>query len=218
MSIEQQNQYLDYLIDIGFQEINILSVLSFENKNDRKAHTGSFLPKAEIKDDNFMIDERNFFDYPIKSDQITYDNIRKIANGCSLNYLYFKEHYKLILMDLRKQALDAYPKAMQQTGFAENLEQDGNTQMSFIIVEAKKNILYFSKRAVEELVNGTEVTLSFILSLNLSSNVVGDSNDGTSFPHKYLLTITQVSSIRKAFTNSSSANKKSSKPPKMVHL
>ena len=62
MSIEQQNQDLDYLIDLGFQEINILSVLSFENKNDRKAHTGSFLPNVEIKDDNFMIDERNFFD------------------------------------------------------------------------------------------------------------------------------------------------------------
>ena len=145
VSIERQNQYLDYLIDLGFQEINILSVLSFENKNDRKTHTGSFLPKAEIKDDNFMIDERNFFDYPIKSDQITYDNIRKIANGCSLNYLYFKEHYKLILMDLSKQALDAYPKAMQQTGFAENLEQDGNTQMSFIIVEAKKIFYVFRK-------------------------------------------------------------------------
>ena len=53
---------------------------------------------------------------------------------------------------------------MQQIDFAENLEQDGNTQMSFIIVEAKKNILYFSKRAVEELLNGTEVTfLSFYL-------------------------------------------------------
>ena len=48
-------------------------------------------------------------------------------------------------MDLSKQALDAYPKAMQQTGFAENLEQDGNTQMSFIIVEAKKTFYVFRK-------------------------------------------------------------------------
>lgn len=46
--------------------------------------------------------------------------------------------------------------------------------------------------------------------------MVGYSNDETSFTHKYLLTITQVSSIPKAFTNSSLANKKSSKPPKTV--
>ena len=48
--------------------------------------------------------------------------------------------------------------------------------------------------------NGTEVTL------NLSSNVVGDSNDKTNFPHKLILTNTQVSRIRKAFANGSSDN------------
>ena len=53
--------------------------------------------------------------------------------------------------------------------------------------------------------NGTEVTL------NLSSNVVGDSNDENNFPHKFLLTNIQVSKIRKAFANGSSANIKLSK-------
>ena len=33
----------------------------------------------EIKDYNVMIDERNFFDQPIKSDLKTYDEIRKVA-------------------------------------------------------------------------------------------------------------------------------------------
>ena len=43
--------------------------------------------------------------------------------------------------------------------------------------------------------------------LNLSSNVVGNSNDWNSnFPHKLLLTDTQVSKLRKAFANNSSAN------------
>ena len=41
--------------------------------------------------------------------------------------------------------------------------------------------------------NGTEVTL------NLSSNIVGDSNDENNFPHKLLLTNTQVSKLCKAF-------------------
>ena len=50
--------------------------------------------------------------------------------------------------------------------------------------------------------NSTNVTL------NPSSNVVGDSNDETNFPHKLLSTNTQISKIRKAFANGSSANKK----------
>ena len=46
---------------------------------------------------------------------------------------------------------------------------------------------------------GTEVTL------NLLSNLIGSSNDEINFPHKLLLTNTQVSNIRKAFANSLSA-------------
>ena len=53
--------------------------------------------------------------------------------------------------------------------------------------------------------NGTEVIL------NLSSNMIGSSNDETDFPHKLLLTNIQVSKIHKAFTNGSSANIKFSK-------
>ena len=53
--------------------------------------------------------------------------------------------------------------------------------------------------------NGTEVTLK------LSSNVFGDSNDENNLPHKILLTSTQVSRLRKAFTNGSSVNIKLSK-------
>ena len=42
--------------------------------------------------------------------------------------------------------------------------------------------------------------------MNLSSNVIGDSNDETDFPHKLLLSNTQDSRIRKAFVNDLSAN------------
>ena len=59
-----------------------------------------------------------------------------------------------------------------------------------------------------------------VLKLNLSSRVVGDSNNYANFPHKLLLTNTQVSRIRKAFENGSSANIEFSKTQlsKMVHL
>ena len=56
-----------------------------------------------------------------------------------------------------------------------------------------------------ELKNATEVTLK------LSLKVVGDSNDENNFLHKLLSTNTQVSKLRKASANNSSANLKLSK-------
>ena len=47
--------------------------------------------------------------------------------------------------------------------------------------------------------NGTKVTL------NLSSNIICDSNDENNFQHKLLLANTQVSKLRKAYVNNSSA-------------
>ena len=47
--------------------------------------------------------------------------------------------------------------------------------------------------------------------LKISSNIVGDSNDQNNFMHKLLFTNTQVSRLRKAFANGSSANIKLSK-------
>ena len=61
------------------------------------------------------------------------------------------------------------------------------------------------RKSKSEIKNSAEVTL------NLSSNVVDDSNDKNNFPHKLLLTNTQVSKLREAFVNGSSANIKLSK-------
>ena len=71
------NPYLVYLIDPSFQGVNRL--LSFENTTDRRVHTKYYLPTVEIKDYNIMIDEKNFFDEPVKSSIRIYDDIRKIA-------------------------------------------------------------------------------------------------------------------------------------------
>ena len=86
-------------------------VLSFENTGYRIVHTVYYIPKVEIKDYNDMIDGRNLFDQPIKNYLKTSDNIGMIAtaqgddytNGCFLQYIYFKKHYKLISIDLNKQ-------------------------------------------------------------------------------------------------------------------
>ena len=49
MSIERQNQYLPYLIDLSLRGVKRIFVLLSENNNKRKAQTGYSLPKLEIK-------------------------------------------------------------------------------------------------------------------------------------------------------------------------
>ena len=44
------------------------------------------------------------------------------------------------------------------------------------------------------------------VTLKLSSNLVGESNDENNFPYKLLSTNTQVSRLREAFANGSPAN------------
>ena len=58
------------------------------------------------------------------------------------------------------------------------------------------------------------------LTLNLPSNVVGDSNDKANFPHTFLLTHAQGPRIRNAFANGSSTHIEFSKTrlSKMVQL
>ena len=69
-----------------------------------------------------MIDGKIFFDQSINSNIKTYENIRKIATGqvydyttgSLLDYSCFKDHYKLIAIDLSKQqALDVDPRTIQ---------------------------------------------------------------------------------------------------------
>ena len=107
-----------------------------------------------------MIDSRTFFDQPINSMAKTYENIRKSARGqgddyttdCLLDYPYFKDAYKMITIDLRKQqALDTDPRAIQQINFTANLDRDENTTIFFIIKEPKETVLKFQQGTVKGL-------------------------------------------------------------------
>ena len=57
-----------------------------------------------------MINRQNFFDQPVKNDLRTFDNMWKIgtgqendyAAGCLINYSYFNNFYKIIVIDLSK--------------------------------------------------------------------------------------------------------------------
>ena len=155
-----QNPNLNHLVEPSFQGVNRLFVLAFENDDHRRVDDQYYLLNVEIKDYNIVINDENFFNRPIKNNEITYDNIRKIATGqaddyttvCLLDYPYFKDTYKMIAVDLSKQqALDADPRAIQQINFTANLDRAGNTRVYFILEEAKETILDFSQGTVKVL-------------------------------------------------------------------
>ena len=66
MSNQNKNNNLNYLIDTTFSNANRLFVLSFENEDDRTFYYKYYLPIAEIKDYNVLIDVNAFFELPIK--------------------------------------------------------------------------------------------------------------------------------------------------------
>ena len=107
-----------------------------------------------------MTDGKNFFDQPLKSDKVTYENTRKMATGrgddyttgCLLDYIYFKKYYKMIAVDLSKQqALDADPKVTQQINFTANLDKAENRRFYFILEEVKETVCGFSQGTVKVL-------------------------------------------------------------------
>ena len=100
-----------------------------------------------------MIDGKFFFDQPvkmIKEHMITFEKlqlVKEMITNMITNqlFVYFKNYYKMIAIDLSKQeALDADPKATQQINFTANLDRVGNTTVFFIIEKAKEAILDFS--------------------------------------------------------------------------
>ena len=108
----------------------------FENENSKTSHSEYYLQKVEIKDYKVKINGKNIFDQPINNNTKTYENVRKIASGqggayttgCLLDYLFFKENYKIIAIDLSKQqALDDNSRAIQQINLSGNLDRVGDT-------------------------------------------------------------------------------------------
>ena len=158
-----RNRNLNHLIGPSFQGVNRLFVVAFENDDQWISSKRHYIPNVEIKDYNVMIDEKNLFDQPVKNDKVTYKNIRKIATGqgddyttsCLLDYIYFKNYYKIIAIDWSKeQALDVDPKTIQQinfTVFKIHLDRAGNTRFYFILDEAKETVFEFSQGTVKVL-------------------------------------------------------------------
>ena len=104
----------------------LLTILIKVRNSSRKLNERAFLPVVKITNYNVLIDGRTSYDQPINDQIKKHNDIRKTeteqgddyTTGCLLDYQYFKDHYQLIAVDLRKQKkLDADSRAIQQIEF-----------------------------------------------------------------------------------------------------
>ena len=108
-SNQTANNNLNYLIDPTFNNVHRLFVLPFENEEDKSSFSKYYTLTLEIKDDNVLIDQKPFFEIPIKNKEETYQVITELirnsayTTGNLSDYEYFSAHYKLIAIDLSKQ-------------------------------------------------------------------------------------------------------------------
>ena len=107
-----------------------------------------------------LLMEEFFCDNPIESDIEKYRELKKVmtgkgedyTTGSLLDYDYFKEHYKLIAVDLSKQKeLDADPGAIQQIKFQYMLQgnNDNDSTIYWVLEKSKETILEFYKGTVK---------------------------------------------------------------------
>ena len=72
MTVQNNNNNLNYLIDPTFTNVNRLFVLSFSrdnNTNSRDSFSHYYVPNVEVKDFNVLIDGKSFFDLPVKNEE-----------------------------------------------------------------------------------------------------------------------------------------------------
>ena len=159
MSVQNNNNKLNYLTDPTFTNVNRLFVLPFEKieeNNIKKDYRDSFLhyyvPKVQIKDFNVLIDGKSFFGLSVKNEEEAYKKIIDMSNnndymtGNLLDFAYYKENYKLIAIDLSKQTKIKDPQQINFIGKLEN-QNDGAT-MFFIIEKSEETTFNFSQNSV----------------------------------------------------------------------
>ena len=158
MTIQPQNNNLNYLIDPTFTNVKRLSVLSFQRiagenntaKNYRDSFSHYYVPNVRIKYFNVLIDGKSFFDFPVKNEEEVYEKIIEMSSnndyttGNLLDFGYFKKDYKLIAIDLSKQAK---LKDAQQIIFIYRLLYTRGATLFSIIEKSEETTSNFSENS-----------------------------------------------------------------------
>ena len=84
MTIQSNNNNLNYLIDPAFTKVNRLFVLSFARnaeRDRRDSFSHYYVPNVEIIDFNVLIDGKSFFDLPAKNEDEAYEKIIEMSKN-----------------------------------------------------------------------------------------------------------------------------------------
>ena len=146
-------------LDPSFQGVNRLFVMAYNRVDGQPTRNGQqkyYLPRIDLENCNVIIDRRNFYDNPIKSNIEKYRELKKVmtgkgedyTTGSLLDFNYFDKDYKLVAVDLSKQKeLDADPRAIQQIEFKYMLGT--NSTIYWVLEKSKGTILEFYKGTVK---------------------------------------------------------------------
>ena len=131
--------------------VNRIFVLSFPRNNNngsRYSFSNYYVPKVRTIDFNVFIDGKSFFDLPVKNEEKAYEKTIGMNNNNDyttsnlLDFVYYKENYKLIAIDLSKQTKLKDP---QQINF---IGKDTGATMFFIIENSEETTFSFSQNSV----------------------------------------------------------------------
>ena len=143
---QPNNNNLHYLIDQTFRNINRLFVPSFKNGNNNPARNffdKYYMPLVKVKNVNALIDNKSFFDQPIKNKEEAHEKlIEKSQNDDYttenlLDYFYYQKYYELIDIDLSRQINTSIHQKIDIVG---KLEEDDGATM-FVINEKQQNTI-----------------------------------------------------------------------------
>ena len=104
-------------------EINVFVLVYPDHDKSSKRYKADryYLPKGIAKNYNAIISGKYFYDQRTDFDLKQYEEIRRLTTSqgenntteCLLDYDYIKTHYRLMAVDLIRQKIDAYLKAVQ---------------------------------------------------------------------------------------------------------
>ena len=116
---QNYNMFRRTTLDVSFQGVSKLFAAAYEtgdiqrNTNHQHSRRRYYLPRAEIKDYNVLIDGRNFYDQNVNSSIVRYNELLKMttgrsedySTGCLLDYDYYLKDFNIVGIDLSHQAV-----------------------------------------------------------------------------------------------------------------
>ena len=166
VTIPQNDMFRRITLDTSFQGVSTLFAAVYEtddierNANTEESRRRYYLPRAEIKDYNVLIDGRNFYDQNVNSSIVRYNELLKMTTGrsedysarCLLDYDYYIKDSNIVGIDLSHQAvLDSDPKPNQKIEFVYKLPS-GNAAINYdlltLLEKEKQTVLKFSEGTI----------------------------------------------------------------------